>query len=180
MLNLHHYAQCGTGKIFVLGNTKSGKSTFAKILGELNNRIVISSSGYIPSDNVPDDWIGRAEVMQARTIEILSKNPNACLEYLSNEAAVNDLNVVFEGLRNPYDFIRLFDPQKDKVFIVKMEGREEVALDFGVGAIEQALVYMESAFNRRLYEVLSWTVEEFHEAVEANFPHLFKKEKKVE
>ncbi|MCI0459887.1 MAG: hypothetical protein L0Z62_23295 [Gemmataceae bacterium] len=101
--------------LFVLGSSRTGKTPFAAQVALALGWQHLSASEWVrrrfPTAPYPD----RAAYVQAITrfaLAELKRDPRACVDYLSR---TYDLSrpFVIDGVRNPHDFIHLFDPRAD-------------------------------------------------------------------
>ena len=124
-------------KIFVIGNSGVGKTPLSK---EIENRYgfkYISASRkiktLIPSKILTLKKIDRKKYtneITAFSLSLLRKDPFIII----NDLRMED-NVVIDGIRNPRDFINLFNPNKDKVVFVSKEKTEIKSTIFEKGII---------------------------------------------
>jgi len=91
----------------------------------------------------------RAAVTEALTrfaIAELRRDPDVSFRHL---AAGHDLDapLVVEGMRNPYDFARAFDPRRDWAVFLEHAGNDlpETAFERGLDVIDAYLVWLEGA-----------------------------------
>jgi hypothetical protein len=106
-------------KIFVVGGSGVGKSPMARHLAEALGLPCLGASGWVrrrfPHD--PDSFADRAAFVAAITgfaIDTLARDPRASIDDLAGRADL-DAPCVIEGVRNPFDFVHLFDPRADAV-----------------------------------------------------------------
>jgi hypothetical protein len=140
-------------KTFVLRRSGSGKTPFAKRVAEATGCAHVGASEWVRSRSPGEARATRDEQIAALTafsIEELRRNPAVCVEFI---AAHHDLSKpsVIEGVRNPYDFVRLFHPRSD--LVVFLEDTEntlaETAFESGLGVIRGYLDFLERAGLRR-------------------------------
>lgn len=110
--------------IFIIGPTKSGKTTTAKQLANILKRpedSVISMSEFFrkafEDKNVYQN-ISRDDISKF-SLTILQKDININLKYVEekNKNLGYD-QYIYEGFRNPYEFMKLFNPETDFVFFL--------------------------------------------------------------
>lgn len=109
-------------KIFVIGNSKSGKSTIANKLGLELGYKVISAGAWVRSA-FGEEKPTRKE-MDDYSCAVLNKNQNICIEYLIEQIGEEE-NVIIEGIRNPRDFMFLYQPGDIVIFIKLLPEIEE-------------------------------------------------------
>lgn len=102
-------------KVFVIGQSGSGKTPFAEMIAPRLGVPFYSASEWLKPITQGKAFLTKQEHIDGLTaisIKELQKNPNACLDYLR---ANHDLTqpCVIEGVRNPRDFIHLVDLNKD-------------------------------------------------------------------
>src|SRR4051812_23127630 len=101
--------------VFVLGRSRTGKTPFAAQVALSLAVPHLSASEWVRQRFPPASFPDRQAFVEAITrfsIEELNRNPRACVEHLRTH---HDLSrfVVLEGVRNPHDFVHLFDPRTD-------------------------------------------------------------------
>ncbi len=102
--------------LFILGPTRSGKSTLARKVADLlagEDPVVVSGGGWVRARLPPECTY---EQRAAYALGALRLNPNAALDYLEPLATTCRPTIV-EGLRNPRDFCRLWNPATDVVVL---------------------------------------------------------------
>jgi hypothetical protein len=106
-------------KIFVIGYSGIGKSPFTnKLLTRLPTAQLITASEWVRSKFE----VGTsAEVLTAYSKEQLKTNPNSCVSFINQKYDFDNKITIIEGIRNPYDFNRLFDYTKDIVVFLSRE-----------------------------------------------------------
>lgn len=147
-----------TRKIFVIGQSKTGKTTVSKKIYEIKKLSETKRTNSTEETKwdiygriEASDWIKRLhpeiseelpdyrKIISKISLIELSKNPNACIEWLSKsincgkefyeihsqnkkEYSEVNINFILSGIRNPYDFGHLFDAQKDIVVFLEPYG----------------------------------------------------------
>lgn len=120
-------------KVWIIGNSNSGKSTFAKYLSEISHLPILEAGSYARKffgDVSPEE-------LSSHSLELLKANHR----YFSNIIG-QDLkdNQIIVGARNPIDFADLFDPKRDSVVILEDELSPSSDFEaFGIAAIVSIL-----------------------------------------
>jgi len=103
-------------KYFILGPTGSGKTTLAGLLGEKLKLPVITASGWtadfskdLVKPTNPRLRLNYAREMTKRSIEALKADRQRCLNWLKAQIEAASNNCIIEGIRNPLDFVSLFE-----------------------------------------------------------------------
>jgi hypothetical protein len=106
--------------IFVVGWTGVGKTTYAKqlCLDNSNWNLITGSTWVTQHPDCPlvdgDSKRLRAEKLTKFCLNILKKDITVSYQGFLSLMKKHQTNVI-EGIRNPSDFVRLFDPSKDEV-----------------------------------------------------------------
>lgn len=105
-------------KLLILGPSQSGKTTLAKQIAQTYGFAHISASEWIKQrwPTSPEDFPHRQAYIQAVTdysLTALRQSPHACIDYIRDRLP-NSGSTVIDGIRNPHDFIHLFDWQSDR------------------------------------------------------------------
>ena len=126
-------------KIFIIGYSNSGKSTFAKQFKKFKHISASSWTSRFGFDKTDPSY--RRNVTEAST-KALKENPDECIDHIK-EAIKTAENVVIEGIRNPRDFFNLFNPTCDVVMFLKPEGIGiSNQFDMGVNLIQDSVAWM--------------------------------------
>jgi hypothetical protein len=133
-------------KIFVLGSSGVGKTPFARHIAEAFGVPHISASAWVRElfpAQPPADRAAFVEAITRFATAHLRARPDACVTYLRSH---HDLErpCVIEGVRNPYDFIHLFDPREDRVVFLTFTGDHlsRTLFERGLEVIEAYLNYL--------------------------------------
>jgi len=140
-------------KTFIIGISGSGKTTLAKKLAEARKVPCISASECLADVPLPPGCSRqeRAEYLSDYTTNILRQNPGFCSDYLHKKygsvfnSSINRCSAIIEGIRNPYDFMRLFRPeQEDEVISIEYKYNTCTKTDFeqGLDTIDSYLTWM--------------------------------------
>lgn len=129
-------------RIFIVGLSGAGKSTYARNLARILGCGVVSGGGWIRAQY---PHAGSLELTQ-RALNTLAGDPDVAIRWVGPRPE-GDFQIV-EGLRNPRDFVHLCDPTRD--FAVLLSEREpptspDIWESTGVDAIVALLgFYMET------------------------------------
>ena len=149
-------------KVFIIGATKSGKTTLAEKLSKKYNFKHIKASALI-RDIFPkneSDFKSKQEFTEAITkfsLDINRKDPYIVSRYLRTSNNL-DQNCIIEGIRNPNDFFELFDIANDKVILLKHENNDlkETEFEKGIEVIKDYLLWnlrVEIIHPKRFHEI---------------------------
>lgn len=135
-------------KILVIGSSKSGKTPLAAQISRALGWPVIGASEWFRKVFPPQgdqDRQAFTEAITAFTLETLREDPDLNMRYLRSR---HDLSrpCVIEGLRNPRDFIRLFDYRQDRVVFLRCAETDvrETEFEGGIAVIRAYLRYLGS------------------------------------
>src|SRR5262245_54529373 len=153
--------------IFVLGRSRTGKTPFASQVALALGSTHIMGSEWVRKRFPPLDTSDRQTFVDAITrfsLEELRRNPRACVEYIR---AHYDLSrpCVFEGLRNPHDFVHLFDPRTDTVVLLEHTGNDlrPTGFESGLDLIAQYARYLVETGLLPAERMIAYEFAEFHE-----------------
>ena len=149
-------------KVFIIGATKSGKTTLAEKLSKKYDFKHIKASALI-RDIFPkneSDFKSKQEFTEAITkfsLDINRKDPYIVSRYLWTSNNL-DQNCIIEGIRNPNDFFELFDIANDKVILLKHENSDlkETEFEKGIEIIKDYLLWnlrVEIIHPKRFHEI---------------------------
>jgi GTPase SAR1 family protein len=132
-------------KIFILGTSQSGKTTLAKAICQQLPLQHVSASTWIRKhfhENTQDKQTLIAS-MTAFATQKLKLNPFACIEELQKKYDLNQPSVI-EGIRNPFDFANLFDPNTDRVIRITYKNNKLQPTEFekGLEVVDDLLTWM--------------------------------------
>lgn len=135
--------------VFILGETKTGKTSLANHLAKQFGLQVVSGSEWVkqrffPSPKAQEDFNCYVREISAYSVQLLSENPDLCADYIRRKYPIQDGGFVIEGLRNPLDFSRLFRPNVDVAIILYHKGTPFIHSfeHYGVRAIREVLEWM--------------------------------------
>jgi hypothetical protein len=152
-------------KIFICGVSRSGKTHLASLLSEELNAPYFSASGWLHELDPVRAKIAEGEGKQqyidrltAMSLEALQDDPNICIDYCLGKMRINRVTpTIIEGLRNPRDFLSLYDPAQDVVIWLTNEqvgdtpatSFEDIGLEAIMSCIEfQRLIHQDLKFVR--------------------------------
>lgn len=133
-------------KIFVIGATKSGKTTTAKTLVQKLGCNFISASEWARDNFLPSEINPSVENYTKEITEWsrkhLKDDPDRCIKYIKKNNNLNK-NCVIDGIRSPSDFIKLFDPKEDRVFFIDHDAHQ-IVNDFesGIYVIDEHMKWL--------------------------------------
>lgn len=132
-------------KVFVIGKSRVGKTTFSKKFAAKFGFQHIQASEWIKDQNKdlnPDAENYRVEVTK-RSIQALRKNQNSCVDFIKQKYDLT-LPTLIEGVRNPHDFHNLCDYQNDYVILLNHPAveKEYPLFDSGVDAIRGSVGFL--------------------------------------
>lgn len=137
----------GKSNIFLIAKTKDGKTTVSNFLVEELGVTTISASKWVvpaflaefPYEKNPEVY---SHKISKFSIDRLKKDPDSCIDVIKNDPSVKAGNCLIEGIRNPRDFLALFDARKDFVIRFEVEtniGNYSKFEQFGIQAIDGIL-----------------------------------------
>jgi hypothetical protein len=157
-------------KVFVLGRSRTGKTPFAKRVAEATGAAHLMASEWVRSRFPDTGHATRDAYVQAITafsLEELRRDPSICVDYIR---AHHDLTrpCVIEGVRNPYDFVHLFDPRADQVVLLDHRKNDltETVFERGLDVIRRTLDHL-AATGLLARPVVAFAYDEIWEGVEA-------------
>lgn len=137
----------GAGNVFIIGKTKSAKTSFAEwVVSNYPEYDLISASGWIKSQFPPttSDYAAYVQFLSTESERQLSHDPDKCIKYVSSKMQeVFGGMWVVEGVRNPRDFCHMFDYRHDFVFFIENPSHEfGGAFDDGVSVIQEYVQWL--------------------------------------
>lgn len=157
---------------FVIGPSRSGKSTLARRVSEKHGMQLVSAGEWVRRWYLADgdDEVSQRQVeaLTDYAVAILRAAPRTSLEYMRENY---DLTrpTVFEGIRNPMDFCGLFDPSRDWVVRLAPRSSEFVPTVFE-GGVEVIDAYLRWAISARLMDGERYEVQEYDSYDEITCP----------
>lgn len=135
-------------KIFIIGYSRSGKTTLAELMAKELGVKYCSASGWLhqmfdvmalcAKDETKQEYIER---LTALSLDTLQTDPDVCIRYVRKSQAT-----IIEGIRNPRDFLELFDPITDVVIYCNRYDVQDAATNFeadGLSAIKQIFKFQQ-------------------------------------
>lgn len=142
--------------IFIIGGSGSGKTTISKTLLSclpFENTKYIEASSYLKTFldyPVISDNDNRSKKLTKFSLKKLKENPN-CIVSLIQKDLDAEINII-SGIRNPNDFIKLYDPLKDLVIISTAKTKTPFE-SVGIKAILSYLKFV-SKFNLNKIDII--------------------------
>lgn len=138
--------------IFIIGYTKSGKTTLAKHICDLYSFNHIEASCDLkklyPIEN-NENLLEYTNRLSSISNELLHKDYNYFNNKIRNSLSKTKVNVI-SGIRNPVDLFSLVDFNKD--IIIYMSQSTESLSDFekyGIKSISDSLIFIEKFINEK-------------------------------
>lgn len=125
-------------RIYVLGQSGSGKTPFSKMVGEKLNLPVISAGNWINGRISLDKQISKQKAIDLTTetsIKELRNDPDVCIDYVVQLLNMVGSDAIIEGIKNPRDFATLFDISKDLVIFLNRDKNPYTASSFEMGIV---------------------------------------------
>jgi hypothetical protein len=153
--------------LFVLGPSRSGKTPFASQVALALGCPHVGASEWVRRRFPPAPYPDRAAfvaAITAFTLAELKRNPRACVEYVRSHYDLS-LPCVVEGVRNPHDFVHLFDPRTDSaVFLHYIQNDlPATAFEAGLDLIRRYLAYLQATGLLEPARVVEYRFPEFHQ-----------------
>ncbi len=149
--------------IFVVGATKTGKTTLSREMAKTTGFKVVSTSEWVKRRFTPsaeaqrDDKVYLNEITRF-SCEELKRDPNACVDYIRHTYPIENGGLIIEGLRNPRDFAHLFRPHLDVVILLHYSANPIAASQFeswGVENIREQVAWYQRVGMLDPYHVLA-------------------------
>lgn len=137
-------------KVFVIGYSDTGKTTTAKRIAQALVVPVVSASEWVVQSLGGEEFLPchknmRTRVLTEQTAALLRNDPERAVRHMLTHGDMSGSCVV-EGVRNPYDFIRLYDPRYDQVVFLRRRGKDAAQVfENGVRVIEEYVQYVRDA-----------------------------------
>jgi hypothetical protein len=132
--------------LFVLGSSAAGKTPFARQIALALGVQHVSASEWVKRlfpAGAHADRNAYVEAITRFSLAELARRPDACVAFLHQQ---HDLTrpTVIDGIRNPHDFVHLFDPRRDRVVFLELAGNAVRKTDFedGLEVIRSYLAYL--------------------------------------
>jgi hypothetical protein len=123
---------CYVRNIFIIGKTKSAKSALADwIETKYPEFCRVQASEWIKAECpwesyqlLEDSYPEYVKFLSHLSAKRLKENPDACIDYIKRKYRIENGMYAIEGIRNPRDFMSLFDPERDMVLFLSNPGHE--------------------------------------------------------
>jgi hypothetical protein len=137
-----HFRRLKMTNIYILGTSRSGKTPVAKMLTDKLGMQWIGGSEWV-REEYKEKHATRKEFIAGITkysVERLREEPDVCVKYITSKYDLSQPSVI-DGERNPYDFIQLFNPTKDKVVYLDFVNNflEPTIFEDGIKVIDKYL-----------------------------------------
>jgi len=130
-----------------MGQSRTGKTPLSARIAAALEMTHIQASEWVKKRFDGTPYTDRNAYVQAITrfsIEELQREPYACVAYIDHR---NDLrrDCVVEGIRNPHDFVHLFDPRADVAVLLNHVGNPvtRTAFESGLDVIAEYLRFLD-------------------------------------
>ncbi|MEK7546147.1 MAG: hypothetical protein AAB554_03680 [Patescibacteria group bacterium] len=163
-------------KIFVIGASRSAKTPFAERVAARLGVPRIGASEWFRK-HLPDSESADRQAFVERitrfSIGVLRRDPDVNVRHLR---AAYDLEAgsVIEGVRNPHDFVHLFDPRADRVVFLECDECDVARTVFegGIGVIEAYLSHLAACglLSDPAVQVRAYRFERFYPDPQAGNP----------
>jgi hypothetical protein len=132
--------------LFVLGRSRTGKTPFAAQVALVLGCPHLMASEWVRKRFPPAPFADRQALVDALTrfsVAELRRDPQVCVDYIRAHHDLRRFHVV-EGVRNPHDFIHLFDPRQDRAVFLEYTTNElrPTAFEGGLQVIRGYLDYL--------------------------------------
>lgn len=159
---------------FIIGPSRSAKTPITLLIAKSTGWQPIHASDWVRSIFLPSRRVVTIEDKQVVLEEItafsqrlLQENPNRCIDYIrSNNPHLDKYSHVLEGIRNPRDFLSLFDTRRDRVVVLKIPSSPLRPLSFeteGLAIIEQSIDWLVKCGIMSETSVMKITLNDFLE-----------------
>lgn len=144
-------------KIFFIGKSGSGKTTLIKNINQsISDSEIISSSAWVRNSFRDKNINESLDIFNKKITEFalnsLKENHSASLTEINK--LINNCTksiLLIDSIRNPYDFISLFNPKEDKVIVIDCLENNTLKTDFESG-IDVIVSYMRWLSTNKLYD----------------------------
>lgn len=123
--------------IFLIGPSRSGKTTLARRLVEAHPYLTAVSSSRWLRDRLPSATV---DELTSEATRVLRAHPSIARDHVRAQMASASGGCVIEGIRNPIDFSCLFDPRSDAVVFLNGPSATSFERD-GVAAIRRIVLW---------------------------------------
>jgi hypothetical protein len=159
--------------LFIIGLSQTGKTTMAREAAKTLGFCVVSASEwvkerYVPTDAEKADRELYIERISAFSQTQLSIDPDACVSFIRRKYALEQGGYVVEGLRNPRDFMMLFRPSVDFVFVLRFDDNCVRPSNFereGLRSIVDCLGWMRDNGLVSPWRIDEYRLDAYHESL---------------
>lgn len=144
----------GNANVFLIGSTKVGKTTLAwTICFETSgiDLVPVQASKWIKEQYNETNFPSYSEYvafLTKKSREFLTDDPDCAIKRIKQSFNGNGGGCLIEGVRNPRDFMHLFDYRKDLVVFLSRDGMEIInEFEEGIEVIKQYVKWLEKNFN---------------------------------
>lgn len=138
--------------IFVIGPTECGKSTLCKEIEKIDDTHVfyrhISIGNHFKQKFPNNKKEGYTDYLTQKCKELLAKNPDYVINFYKEKGNCHGGGMIIDGLRNPRDFVHLFDFNQDLVIFVERDGFEiKNEFEAGIDVIKNYVEWLKNNFK---------------------------------
>jgi len=132
--------------IIVIGKTNIGKTPLVEFINKnIKESKIIPASGWIKELYTRPEGLTKemyVKDISKKSIEYLKLNKDVDYNYLIKHST-SKINII-DGIRNPYTFEKILNPQEDIIFLIKKSKntKEFSEFDKGVDVIEHIIGWM--------------------------------------
>jgi len=149
--------------IIILGKTNVGKTPLSSIIKNyLKEANIISASQWVKKLYNRPEGLSKEEYVKdisSFSIEKLKENKDIDFVNIKN-SLVDGINII-EGIRNPYTFNRVFEPNTDKIILLDRIGDRRVFSEFdkGIDVIKYNIEWLISIglMKTQDYQIINYT-----------------------
>jgi len=123
--------------IFLIGPSRSGKTTLARRMVEAHPYLTAASASRWLRERLPSATV---DELTSEATRVLRAHPDIARDHVRAQMASAPGGCVIEGIRNPIDFACLFDPRSDAVVFLNGPSATSFERD-GVAAIRRIVLW---------------------------------------
>ena len=156
--------------LYIIGPTKSGKTTFSRHISEMSGLEFYSTSEFIREIYGPE--YNNVEHMTDTAIRMYKSYPNIVIDRIMSKKT-NGIKII-EGIRNARDFIHVFNEEEDYVaFLLKSRVcsvlEMQIDLIYRYCSLRVSAGFMKGAQMIDVYEYNPWSIDEIKEAANRTY-----------